>query len=102
MLGSFRKTAKLINLDFNITPVTTHCETWLGLYVNASYSGTSLNGQLPIVATSLMQPLDPVPIEALLIKYSQVWTLFCKVDRFFGPSSTWTVQNSLDSVRTNY
>ena len=24
--------------------------------------------------------------------------LFCKVDRFFGPSSTWTVQISLDDA----
>ena len=71
----------------------------------AQYSGTFLNGHLPIVATSLMQPLDVVLIEALLIQYLRILPnadslLFHKADRFFGRSSTWTVQNSLDNADT--
>ena len=33
------------------------------------YSGTSLNGHLPIAATSLTRPLDAVLIEELLVHY---------------------------------
>lgn len=50
-----------------------------------------------------MQPLDVVLIGASLIEY--LWILpnadsllFHKADRFFGPSSILTVQNSLDNV----
>ena len=58
------------------------------------YGGTSLNRHLPIAATSLMQSLDAVLIEALLILNADT-SLFRKV---FGPSSTWTVQNFWDNV----
>ena len=70
--------------------------------VELPLTDTSLNRYLPIAATLLMWPFDMVPIEAPLntiLKntpkckhYSIKWTDFC------GPSSTWTVQNSLDNA----
>ena len=61
--------------------------------------GTALiNRHLSTVATS---PLNAVTIEALSIQYN---TPKCKhftisiVDRFFGDTSTWTVQKSLDNA----
>ena len=42
----------------------------------------------PNAATLVMQPLDGVQIEAPLIR----------ILPNFGPSSTWTVQNSLDNT----
>ena len=61
------------------------------------YSGTSLNGHLPIVATSLTWPLGMVLIEALLKQYLRIvpnvdTSLLRKANRFFGH---WTVLNSL-------
>jgi len=56
------------------------------------YSGTSLNGHLLIAATSLMQPLDTVLVEAPLIQYLRILpnvdtSLFLEADSFFfGPS----------------
>ena len=68
-----------------------------------SYTTTNMTVEhLPIAATLLMRPLDVVPIEAPLIQYLRMlimWTLRYSVKRtvFLGPSSTWTVQNSLDN-----
>ena len=66
-----------------------------------NYSGTSLNVHLPSAAILLTWPLDMILIEALLIQYLRILPnadtfLFCKMDRFFGLSITWTVQNVLD------
>ena len=52
-----------------------------------------------------MCPLDAVQIEALLIEYLRNFrnantSLFQKADRFFGPGSTWTVQNLLNNADT--
>ena len=55
------------------------------------YNGTSLNGHLLIAATSLMQPLDTVLVEALLIQYLRILpnvdtSLFLEAVFLFSPS----------------
>ena len=68
-----------------------------------AYNGTSLNGQFPIADTSLTQPLDVVPIEELLIHFLRILpnadtSLLYTANRFFSPTTTWTIQISLDNA----